>query len=260
MGMSRFAEGLARTVIQVTLMFPVMIVCCSAALIHHAFGGSNSDVHWAYRRFSEAWVRIAGATLLVRGAEHIDPRRAYIVVSNHESNLDPFALMHALPQLVIRFVIKRQLMKVPLFGQTLARTGNVTVARSQTRADVRRIQEVMSHRDPTVSLLFFAEGTRAKDGRLQPFKKGAFATALNEGVPILPVGLAGSFFVLRPGSLWLRRGGIAIEVGEPISVEGRDPHDRDALCKETFDRVAGLRSRARERLRESGFEPGGHDA
>jgi 1-acyl-sn-glycerol-3-phosphate acyltransferase len=221
-GLLGFLEELARTVAAVSLLTPLVLLVSTGAIVQRLLGAPPSQVHWAYR----------------------------------VSNLDPFAIMDAIRELVIRFVIKRQLIQVPIFGHALASTGNASVER-RGRGDMRRIRAVLSRRDPRISLLFFAEGTRSRDGRLHPFKKGAFATAIATGLPLLPVGVAGSYFVLQPGRWWLRRGGIAIEIGAPIPVTERA--DRDALHEEAFAVVAKLRAQARARLRAADFEPGGRD-
>ena len=196
---------------------------------------------------------------MVHGVERIESGRAYVVVPNHESGWDPMCLIIALPRLVIRFVAKQQFMQTPIVGRALRLTGNIRVLRSETQGDIARIHAVMDGRDPAVSVLFFAEGTRARDGALHPFKSGAFATALGYGLPILPVGLAGTRKIWRPTTLPIRRGTVTIEIGEPIPIDGLGADDRDALRDRTFAAVAALRTRARERLRAMGVDPGGSD-
>jgi 1-acyl-sn-glycerol-3-phosphate acyltransferase len=252
----KFTEELGRTALASAVLLPLILLCSLAAVVQSAWGAQPSQVDWVYQILSRAFVWVSGAALIRVGTRHVVAGQAYVVVSNHESNLDPFAIMWGLPELVIRFVIKRQLARIPLFGQALERSGNVIVER-QGRGDMRRVQEALAHRDPRVSLLFFAEGTRAKDGRLQPFKKGAFASAIDTGLPVLPVGIAGSYYVMQPGRWWLRRGGIAIEVGRPLPVDAST--QRDALHEETFAAVAKLRAEARAALRAAGIEPGGRD-
>lgn len=201
---------------------------------------------------------LSGNPVEVYGKENLDPRQAYVVVSNHESNMDPFALITALEPLVLRFIVKQQLMRVPIFGHALRATGNVTVVRTQTQGDLRRIQEFMQGRRPEVSVLFFAEGTRSRTGAFQPFKKGAFATAIREKLQVLPVATS-TRRTLPPNRLYLRPGVWIVEVGEPIRTQHLDLDDRDALREQTRERVAALRTRVRQRLRDRGLDPGGLD-
>ena len=174
---------------------------------------------------------------------------------------DPFlpSLVAGLSGLVLRFVAKKEVMRIPIFGQALRITGNVRVVRTQTAGDIERIRKGMTRRAKEVSVMFFAEGTRSRDGALHPFKKGAFATAIGFGLPILPVAIAGSRPIWPKGKLRLRRGTVAIEVGEPILIDGLRIDDRTALRDRTHAVVTQLRAVARHRLRDWGFDPGGID-
>lgn len=253
------SETWLRTIAAV-LLFPTLIVLYSLVGIALALAGAGPQrVHVLYRSISRVFVRFAGTQLIVEGAERIEPGRDYVVVPNHESGWDPICLLAGLPHLVMRFVAKQQFMDMPIFGQALRLTGNVRVVRSDTKADVARIHGVMDRREPGVSILFFAEGTRSRDGALHPFKMGAFATALAYGLPVLPVGIAGTRPIWAAGVLRLARGTVAIEVGEPISLAEPTAEDREALRDRSYTAVAELRARARQRLRDAGVDPGGSD-
>jgi 1-acyl-sn-glycerol-3-phosphate acyltransferase len=117
----------------------------------------------------------------------------------------------------------------------------------------------MAERQAGVSLLFYAEGTRSRDGALHPFKKGPFATAIAAGLPILPVATAGTFRIWPPVTVRLRRGRAVVAIGEPIPVAGLGAEDREALRDRCFAVVRDLRRLARERLRQAGGDPGGVD-
>ena len=242
------------------LLLPVALVLWSAAALAHALlGATPRQAHRYYVGFARTCVRVAGTRIEIRGLEHMRPGQAYVVVSNHESNWDPPVILSSLPDLVIRFVLKTQLLKVPVFGPALRRTGNIAVDRRQGGGDVRRVQAGMSERPPDVSILFFAEGNRARDGSYREFKMGAFATALDFKLPILPIAVAGTFPIWPPGRPWLAPAPVVLEIGEPISVEGYGAGDRARLRDETPRVVAELRARARARLRDQGVDPGGID-
>jgi 1-acyl-sn-glycerol-3-phosphate acyltransferase len=253
------ADTFVRTLLSVTLL-PLVILLHSLVGIALALAGAPAAfVHPVYVSACRLCLLVGGTELRVRGAERIEPGRAYVVVPNHESGWDPLCVVVALPRLVLRFVAKQQFMRLPIVGQALRLTGNVRVLRTETRGDVERIHEAMARRDPRVSILFFAEGTRSRDGGLHRFKMGAFATALAYGLPILPIGIAGTRHVWERSVLRIRRGTVAIEVGEPLPVEGLGPDDRKLLRDRTFAAVATLRARARQRLRDAGVDPGGID-
>lgn len=252
MGILRGLETVLRAAVALVLLVAGLGFLCLGAIACALRGGTQRQIHRWYRWFGR-WFMFVGATdLRVYGADQVDLEQAYVVVSNHESNWDPPSLLAALPYLTIRFVVKRQLIGIPIFGRTLSLTGNVTVDRSRSRGDVDRLRSSMQGRDGTVSILFFAEGTRSRDGRLRAFKKGAFATALGAGIPILPIAIAGTRYVWTPGSLRIRRAPVVVEIGEPITVTKQDFEQRDALRLQTQEVVSKLRANAYARLTSEG--------
>ncbi len=252
-------ETVLRTAVGLLLLPALLIYASIAVYIGTLFKASSTRLHYFYVWFARACLRVSATSLEVRGLEHLEPGQAHVVVSNHESTWDPPALVAGLPQLVLRFIVKKELMRIPIFGNALKHSGNVRVVRTQVGGDAARIRQVMEERDPAVSILFFAEGTRARDGALHPFKKGAFVTAIDYGLPILPVAVAGTYAIWPKGTLQLRRGTVVIEVGEPISTEGFGLDHRGALRDQTHQAVAKLRSLARQGVRALGFDPGGVD-
>ncbi len=246
--------------ILVAVLVPAVLALASlVAIVMALCGASSRRIHLCYMAFARSGLWIARTRLAVYGAENAGPGQAYVVVPNHESNWDPLCILAGLPQVLLRFVAKRQMMQMPLLGHALRATGNVTVVRKRDPGDVKRIQHTMLTRDPSVSMLFFAEGTRSRDGRYREFKMGAFATAIETGLPILPVAVAGTYWIWPPETFWFRRGSAVVEVGTPIPTQGLTYPDRAALRDQTHEAVAKLRSRARERLRAQGLEPGGID-
>jgi 1-acyl-sn-glycerol-3-phosphate acyltransferase len=242
------------------IVLPLLIaILVPLGLALALLGASARTIHPLYVLFARAALTIGRTTLEVRGCRMVSPGGAFVVVSNHESGWDPLCLLLALRELVLRFVVKESIMRTPLLGRGLFATGNVLVVRTDTASDVRRIEAEMQRRDPEVSMVFFAEGTRARDGALHPFKKGAFATALQHGLPVLPVAIAGTYRIWPKGTLRLQAGRVVVVVGEPIPTAGSTAEDRDALRARCFDAVRELRASARARLRGFGSEPGGID-
>ena len=259
MGSNRGIGRWPRGVIALVLLPANIIFWSAVALVHAFLGAAPRAAHLAYRRFGQTCLMIGGTVVERRGLAHLTPGQAYVVVSNHESNWDPPTILASLPDLIIRFVLKTQLLQVPVLGAALRRTGNIAVERTRTSADVKRLQSGMSLRDPAVSILFFAEGNRSRDGSFGAFKMGAFATALDFKLPILPIAVAGTYPIWPPGSFLVSSGPVVLEIGEPILVEGLGNEDRAALRDRTHEAVALLRRRARARLRERGFDPDGVD-
>lgn len=195
----------------------------------------------AFPRFwSRALLWTAGVKVRVEGVEKLDWSRPFILVANHQSWFDVFALLAHLP-VGIRFVAKEELRRIPVFGSAWQTCGHISVDRSDRSQAIASIKEAGARiRDQHLAVLFFAEGTRSPDGRLQPFKKGAFVLAIQTGVPVVPIGISGSHAVMPKGSFWIRSGEIWIQVGDPIPVAGRSMSERDALVQEGWSQVAAL--------------------
>jgi 1-acyl-sn-glycerol-3-phosphate acyltransferase len=250
---------LLRTVVA-GLILPVSMILLSAGAVVTAWlGASQRTLDFYYRTFAHLCRLVGGTRLVVHGLENADPDQAYVIVANHESNWDPFMLVAALPGRSIRFIVKKSIIQIPVFGRALLATGNVMVDRANTRDDVQRIKSGMHERPLEVSVLFYAEGTRSRDGGLASFKKGAFATALGHGLPVLPVGHAGAYHIWTPLTPWIRRNPMVVEVGTPIPVADLSVEDRDKLRDQTRDAVAELRTRARRAVRQLGGVTGGLD-
>lgn len=173
------------------------------------------------------WIlKTCGIHVAVEGAEHVDPKRSYVIVSNHLSNFDIFATLAAVP-LTIRFVAKKELLRLPVFGQALALSDHIIIDRSNPEAAIARINErVASQIDAGFCILFYAEGTRSADGKVHAFKKGGVTLALRTGLPIIPMSISGTrkflpkrHFVIRPG------GHVKIVLGAPIETTNY-PYDR----------------------------------
>lgn len=179
-------------------------------------------------------------TVSVEGAEHCSSATSYVVMSNHQSYFDTLALLGHLP-LPLRFVMKKELGRIPLFGTAVRRWGGILVDRSDRGQAIEELQKgIVPLVDNKLSLLVFPEGTRSKDGQLGPFKKGGFMTAIQAGLPILPVVLVGSARCLPANGFRLRPGHIVLRVGQPIDVSKYGVEQRDRLMADVRASMLGL--------------------
>ncbi|MCG6990199.1 MAG: 1-acyl-sn-glycerol-3-phosphate acyltransferase [Gemmatimonadetes bacterium] len=193
------------------------------------------------RRWSGHLLRAAGTRVELVGGEVIDPGRAQILVANHVSWFDILAVAASLPGSV-RFIAKKELTKVPLFGRAWQAAGHIPIDRHDRNSAMdslevarRRLEEDR----PTV--VFFPEGTRSPTGELRGFKKGAFILAIQTGVEVVPAAILGSREVMPKGSWRIRTGRtIRVRLGAPIPVDGLTIDDRDVLMGRARDAVAEL--------------------
>ncbi len=196
-------------------------------------------------RWGRAMMAAAGATHTAEGLEHL-PEGNVVFVCNHQSNYDVI-LFFAHVRKHTRWVAKRELFKIPVFGQTMRLAGNIPVDRDGSESDKSRLSEAVTAVRERVSVMFFPEGTRESDGKLKSFKKGAAVFAIQAGVPIVPMAVSGTRLILPKRSLAIRWGQrAALVIGEPIPTQGLTLDDRDALTHRLEETVARLYARACE--------------
>lgn len=182
-------------------------------------------------RVCQAWaflnLFVCGVRVRVRRAAALDPTAPHVFMSNHRSQYDILALVAALPEFQLRWVAKRELTQVPVFGWALRHAGHVIIDRSDHEQAVASLRAARAQMLEGISVMIFPEGTRSRPGQtLLPFKKGGFMLALETGFPVVPIVVRGSRELL-PRGMWYPRGGvIEVIVGAPIAAAGVE---RDAL-------------------------------
>ena len=167
------------------------------------------------------WARVTlalvGVRLNIANPENL--RGPAIFVANHESLIDVVFLPAIVPR-TTRFVAKRELLWVPLWGWAFAAGGALLIDRKHPRAAMRSLREGAARLERGWSLVVFPEGTRSRNGTLGRFKRGAFLLAIHGRLPVVPIGFDGARDVV-PAQGWLVRGGeVRVHVGEPIDTRG----------------------------------------
>jgi 1-acyl-sn-glycerol-3-phosphate acyltransferase len=152
----------------------------------------------------------------------------YIFMSNHVSNIDPPLLVPLLPRRVT-VMVKKELFKLPILGPAMRMADFIPINRSNREAAIGSVREAANVVRKGLDLLVFPEGTRSRDGRLLPFKKGSFHLAMDTGVPIVPVTILGTEALLPKGSVLARPGKVSIVFHAPI--DPKEFADRDELME-----------------------------
>ncbi len=193
------------------------------------------------------WGRIiaacSGVEVKVVGGEHLKPGKPYIFAANHLSQFDIFALQGFL-NVDFRWMAKKELFQIPVFGAGLLKAGHIPVDRSKGRQALKSLYEAADIIAAGTSVIVFPEGTRSKDGNLQPFKSGAMVLAIKAGVPIVPVAISGTHEVLPKGKLLVKGGKVQIQIGEPIETSEYNPKQKQELASRLQDEVAQMLTRS----------------
>lgn len=216
------------------------------ALLTGPFSRTGDPVLWLARRWARILLWSAGVKVIVDMEAPLDPRRPYVFAANHLSSVDIFALFVALP-VNIRFIAKKQLGRIPLFGWAMAAGRFIFIDRKNPVAARRSIDRAAARIRAGSSVAIFPEGTRSRDGLLGPFKKGGFHLAQQAGVPVVPIAIRGAGQVMPPGSVLVRPGPVFITVGLPIETKDlKELADRNALVERVrseIERKTGQKSR-----------------
>ena len=242
------------TVILYTFLLVFTVVVSTIIVVSRILGDVDGRVWYpATRWWARSILKIAGAQPLVaRGWRGLDPAHPVVLMPSHQSHLDGLSLI-SLSDRPFRVVGKRSLFFFPFFGQALLAAGHIPISRgSRTKAFASIERAAQMARDGR-QVLVFPEGQRSRDGTLGPFKKGGFVLALQAGLPILPIGIAGTYQVL-PAGWWVRgRSPVCVVVGEPIETAGVAFEDKDVLIERVRSRMVALCAEAEQmRLEQRG--------
>jgi len=158
--------------------------------------------------------RIGGIRVHVEGLENIPPG-VCVFASNHASNLDPVVFFPAIPRR-ISVLIKKELMNIPILAVSMRIAHFVPVDRADRDAAAASVDLAVRYLREGLSFAIFPEGTRSVDGRLRPFKKGVAVMAIQAGVPVVPVAIAGTQSLLRKGHRTIRSGDVTVRFCPPI--------------------------------------------
>jgi 1-acyl-sn-glycerol-3-phosphate acyltransferase len=193
------------------------IVLGSISIASSLIDTSGDVGHRCARAWAWLVLRTTGVRVTTRGADRLEPGRSYVFASNHQSIYDIPIVFTALP-LQLRIVAKDSLGRFPFLGWHLRRTGHLLVDRKNPGAGI--VKKMARLVRGARSLIVFPEGTRSVDGTVAPFKGGMFLVAIDAGLPIVPVSIAGSRHVMRKGRLRTCPGEVTITVHEPIPTAG----------------------------------------
>ncbi len=226
-----------------TLIFSSLSLACGWL----SLGPAAFD--WVNRNWARTILLAAGVKVTVRGIENLGPPGARIIVSNHQSYFDIWAMLDSLPA-SIRFIAKGELSRIPVLAGGMKSAGHVFIDRrnaKRARASIRQAAGRM--RSDALSLVLFPEGTRSPDGEPGRFKRGAFGLAIELGAPLVPAAVDGGHHVFPPGAKRIRPRNVEVSLAPPIDLDGMVAADRNELMRDVRGAIESMLREGREARR-----------
>ena len=182
-------------------------------------------------------VLLAGVNVVIEGLDRLDPARNYIFMANHVSNIDPPILVPIIPRRT-SVLVKRELFRIPILGYAMRLGDLVAVDRANREAAVDSVRRAVEVLKRGLNMVIFPEGTRSRDGRMLPFKKGPFYLALDSGVPVVPVSMVNTFQIWPKGHFYIKPLTARVVFHEPLNPQ--DFATRDELMNTVRDKIASV--------------------
>lgn len=229
-----------RAAVTLILAPPLTIIISTLAWLDLTWFRKDKDKALFYPRlWGRILCKLVGAEVEVEGLENIQPDQTYIFVGNHASQFDIFSFQGYFPY-TFRWIAKKELFNIPIFGQTMKKVGYIAIDRSKGRQAMKSLDKAAEQIAAGNSVLIFPEGTRSSDGKLQEFKTGAILLAIKSGVQVVPIGFNGSYSILPKKKLLADNGKITIRIGTPMPTNHYKSRDKQALALSLHNAVQKL--------------------
>jgi 1-acyl-sn-glycerol-3-phosphate acyltransferase len=220
-----------RTAICWVIFLFTTVILGTIAILLSLFDSSGNVPHRVARLWGKIQLRITGTRVLIQGLENIDSQKSFILVSNHQSTFDIFALLGYLP-MQFRWTAKAELFRTPFMGWAMSRIGYIPIERDSPKKAYRSMLRAAEVVRRGTSIIIFPEGTRSPDGNLQPFKKGVFLIALKSQAPILPITIQGASRIMRKGDWRTYPGQVRIQIDPAIETAGTPAEKEEQLSRQ----------------------------
>jgi len=193
---------------------------------------NENFIYSPVRFFVRAGLTMVGVHVKVSGVERLDPTQTYIFTPNHQSLIEVPLFVTYLGRNPA-YLGKKEIFKYPVFGYGIRLIGVVPVDRSNSPAAVESAKVATENLRRGKSYVVYPEGTRSRDGRMLPFKKGAFMMAMDAGVPVVPVTVSGATKIMPKAQVKVYPSTVRITVHKPISTAGYSKENVNQLIERT---------------------------
>jgi len=192
-------------------------------------------ISWGAYVWSCALMKVAGCTLEVEGKKNIEGLHQFVLVSNHQSYFDIFALC-CIVKGAPHFLAKKELFRIPLFGQLLSLARVLKIDRQNPDLAVQIIKESLKKGIIRRPIAIFPEGTRSPTGEFQPFRKKGLNILIETGLPLVPMVMKGTRDTMPKGRYTVRPARIRVKIGEPlIPGTGLSDEEKDKIRERLWE-------------------------
>jgi 1-acyl-sn-glycerol-3-phosphate acyltransferase len=227
------------TALKIFVAVVATLVYSVAAIMSALLYRKGAHYHSIGRSWARLILRIFGVKVHLKGIENLESGKTYVYVSNHASMFDIPVVIASIPD-EVRIVYKKELSYVPIWGWSLAVGPYIAIDRLSAKDAIKSLDEAAGRIREGASVLLFAEGTRTRTGKLQPFKRGAFSLAVRSGIPIVPLTINNSFRILPKGSLRIRAADITMFIDKAIPTTRLDGKADEMTLMETVQQAISL--------------------
>ena len=232
-----FLYRLYQLFIAIPLLLVLTVLAALMTAIGSMMGFSRTMGYWPGRIWSRVFCWLTFVRVKVSGKENISENTSYVFVANHQGAYDIFAIYGYLGH-NFRWMMKKGLRSIPLVGWACRVSGHIYVDNSSPSAVRRTMADAEKRLAGGMSVVVFPEGARTPDGRLHPFRRGAYTLAMEFGLPVVPITIDGAFKVMPRSAMLPRPGRINLTIHKPIIASDNGRHELSSLMEKSYNAIA----------------------
>jgi len=225
-----------RSILLIFAGVSVTAVLCFWAVVFSLLGAGENRIHKLARLWARILLTISHIPVEIVGRRHVLMDSPQIFAANHQSDVDTMVALACIP-VPFRWIAKKELFNVPLFGAAMRNAGYIPIDRRNHESAMKSLEDAAQIIKKGNSVMTFPEGTRSNNGTIQPFKQGIFHLAIRAGVPIVPVTIIGTAAIMPKRSLKIIPGRIKLIIGKPVDVSGYTIETRHQLLDEVRNTI-----------------------
>ena len=225
---------MVRALFLVTVGVAITAFMSWCAVIFALITSDENMVHRVANIWGKMLLAMANTRVEIVGAENVLTGKPQIFMANHQSDFDVLIVLAHL-QGQFRWIVKKELFQIPLFGRAMRGAGYIEIDRGNREQAMESIEKAAAKIREGKSVMSFPEGTRSRDGRIKPFKQGMFYLAIKSGVPIVPITIVGAGEIMPRRSLHVKPGKITMVIDKPVDVTGYSLENRQELINKVQD-------------------------